>query len=307
MSPQQHRPEAAEREELARLVPVPADRDLPGNRHRLFKHYLMNEVQRDLRDLHPDPAQESARRTRDRRKRLIWRVAVPAAALAAAGGTAAAVMAGGTAPAAAPLTVQCAATLSTEIRDSFATAVRSGESPEQACAKAWPDLVENLRSHPETADRAARWTPAPPDHLVGCTSRNGDRAVIVYPRPTGLTAERACARVGQVRPDDGPVYAGATAEQVRKLAELVDDRIGDRIGDGTDGGTGGGSIGPGGACAPYSVMRTAVERSLDELGMSRWRIDNQHTGGDGGTVWYDIREATGTVVLRDGTRLCTAG
>jgi hypothetical protein len=53
MSRQPFEPTPAEREEMARLLPVPADRDLPGSRHRLFKDYLMTQIQ-------PSPAVTAA-------------------------------------------------------------------------------------------------------------------------------------------------------------------------------------------------------------------------------------------------------
>ncbi|MFF9512482.1 CU044_5270 family protein [Streptomyces sp. NPDC014724] len=45
MSPKPPMPTQAEREEMARLLPVPAERDLPGRRHRLLKDHLMREIQ----------------------------------------------------------------------------------------------------------------------------------------------------------------------------------------------------------------------------------------------------------------------
>ncbi|WP_405984277.1 CU044_5270 family protein [Streptomyces sp. NBC_00872] len=44
MNAEPPRPTPAEREEMARLLPVPADRDLPGRRHQLLKDHLMREV-----------------------------------------------------------------------------------------------------------------------------------------------------------------------------------------------------------------------------------------------------------------------
>jgi hypothetical protein len=69
-------PEPAEREEMARLLPVPAERDLPGNRRRLLKDCLMNEIQ---------PAPAPANTLRPNRRRRLALVAVPLAAAAVFG------------------------------------------------------------------------------------------------------------------------------------------------------------------------------------------------------------------------------
>ncbi|MGI5380749.1 hypothetical protein ACQEV2_42535 [Streptomyces sp. CA-251387] len=76
MSRQPFRPEPAEREEMARLLPVPAERDLPAGRHQLFKDYLMNEI-------HHDAAPDAAATARPRR-RLAF-LAIPLVTAAAAG------------------------------------------------------------------------------------------------------------------------------------------------------------------------------------------------------------------------------
>lgn len=76
MSRQPFRPEPAEREEMARLLPVPAERDLPAGRHQLFKDYLMNEI-------HHDTAPDAAAPARPRR-RLAF-LAIPLVTAAAAG------------------------------------------------------------------------------------------------------------------------------------------------------------------------------------------------------------------------------
>lgn len=70
MSPKPPRPTQAEREELARLLPVPAERDLHGRRHRLLKDHLMREIQH-----HTDAAATS----RTWRRRLTF-AAIPLAA-----------------------------------------------------------------------------------------------------------------------------------------------------------------------------------------------------------------------------------
>lgn len=44
MSPELPRPTPAEREEMVELLPMPADRELPGGRHQLLKEHLMREV-----------------------------------------------------------------------------------------------------------------------------------------------------------------------------------------------------------------------------------------------------------------------
>ncbi|MFI6333116.1 CU044_5270 family protein [Micromonospora chersina] len=43
------RPGSNEHEELARLLPQPAERDLPSDRHRQLQEFVMNHIQQDLR------------------------------------------------------------------------------------------------------------------------------------------------------------------------------------------------------------------------------------------------------------------
>ncbi|MFF7736602.1 CU044_5270 family protein [Streptomyces sp. NPDC007984] len=68
MSRKPPRPTQAEREEVARLLPAPAERDLPGHRHQNLKDQLMREFQ------HSTAAATEPRRRY--RRRLAW-AAVP--------------------------------------------------------------------------------------------------------------------------------------------------------------------------------------------------------------------------------------
>ncbi|MHC5905074.1 CU044_5270 family protein [Streptomyces sp. S6] len=74
MSRKPSRPSEAERAEMARLLPVPADRDLLPGRQRLLKDYLMTEIQQDTAA--PSPSRRPRRR--------LALVAVPLAAGAVA-------------------------------------------------------------------------------------------------------------------------------------------------------------------------------------------------------------------------------
>ncbi|MEU8969434.1 CU044_5270 family protein [Streptomyces monashensis] len=84
MNTDDHGPERAEREELARLLPVPVDRDLRPGRHDHHKDILMQEIDRD-----------GVRSTRPRRL-LRPALVLPAAALALAGACAVALLGTGT-------------------------------------------------------------------------------------------------------------------------------------------------------------------------------------------------------------------
>lgn len=83
MNPKPPRPTLAEREEMARLLPAPTERDLPGRRHQLLKDHLMREIQ------HNAAVGTATSRPRPRRR---WAfAAVPLAA----GATAVALATGG--------------------------------------------------------------------------------------------------------------------------------------------------------------------------------------------------------------------
>ncbi|MGW3493770.1 CU044_5270 family protein [Streptomyces sp. NPDC001020] len=71
MSPKPPRPTQAEREEMTRLLPVPAERDLPGRRHRLLKEHLMREIQQST---------DAAAKPWTRHRRRLAFTAIPLAA-----------------------------------------------------------------------------------------------------------------------------------------------------------------------------------------------------------------------------------
>ncbi|MEV7791288.1 CU044_5270 family protein [Streptomyces sp. NPDC087512] len=83
MSPKPPRPTQAEREEMTRLLPAPAERDVPGRRHQLLKDHLMREIQHDTRT--------ATARFPARRLRRLTFTAIPLAA----GATALALATGG--------------------------------------------------------------------------------------------------------------------------------------------------------------------------------------------------------------------
>ncbi|GAA4105285.1 CU044_5270 family protein [Actinomadura miaoliensis] len=77
-TPIQHGPD--DREELARLLPGPAERDLPSDRHRQLQEFVMGQIEQDLKD-------------RREPRRAPWRrPALLAAALTAVAATATAVV-----------------------------------------------------------------------------------------------------------------------------------------------------------------------------------------------------------------------
>ncbi|WP_330186175.1 CU044_5270 family protein [Dactylosporangium sp. AC04546] len=77
-----------DRDELARLVPAPAERDLPGDRHHRLQEFVMSEIHRD-----PHPAAPSPRRPLLRRSVLV--TSALTAALAAVIAVAATATSGG--------------------------------------------------------------------------------------------------------------------------------------------------------------------------------------------------------------------
>ncbi|WP_327290557.1 hypothetical protein [Streptomyces sp. NBC_01198] len=73
MNRQPNGPSPAEREELARMAPVPADRDLPAGRRPVLKEHLMHEIE------------QTAAAPAPRRRRRLTAIAVPVAIAAAVG------------------------------------------------------------------------------------------------------------------------------------------------------------------------------------------------------------------------------
>jgi hypothetical protein len=74
------RPGSNEREDLARLLPQPAERDLPSDRHRQLQEFVMNHIQQDLR-----PAAQGPRRLPKRLAYLTTALAAVAVAAVAVG------------------------------------------------------------------------------------------------------------------------------------------------------------------------------------------------------------------------------
>ncbi|MCX5233070.1 hypothetical protein [Streptomyces sp. NBC_00233] len=282
------RREQLDHTELVWLLPAPGDPVLSPDRQLLLEDYLMNEIRQAI----PEPSLSIARQVKDKRKqrkRLAWRLGLPAAVLAAVAGTVAAVVINTEpAPAVAPTMAACAPELSRNHDALALVSIEDGETPEQACANNWKSFTRDV--NPNLPEKTRAYAETVPTHLVGCTSPQGDGGVTVYPRPQDMTDEQACTFVGLVRPDDGPVYAGASAAQVRKLQHLIDTSLGAE-----------GRTGPGDGCASYTATRSAVQGALEELDMDRWRIEDQRTShSDTADVWYSLRESTGTVVLRSG-------
>lgn len=71
MSRQSSGPSPAEREELARMMPVPTDRDLPAGRRSVLKEHLMQEIE------------QTSVASAPRRRRRLTAIAVPVAIAAA--------------------------------------------------------------------------------------------------------------------------------------------------------------------------------------------------------------------------------
>ncbi|MZE55901.1 hypothetical protein GTY86_32420 [Streptomyces sp. SID5770] len=78
MSPKPQRPIQAERTEMARLLPVQAERDLPGRRHQLLKDHLMREIR------HNTDAATARPRLRYRRRLAFTAIPLAAGAMALA-------------------------------------------------------------------------------------------------------------------------------------------------------------------------------------------------------------------------------
>jgi hypothetical protein len=83
------RPGSDEREVLARLLPQPAERDLPSDRHRQLQELVMNHIQQDLR-----PAARDARRSPRRLAYLTSALAAGVAVVVAGGAVGAGVLGG---------------------------------------------------------------------------------------------------------------------------------------------------------------------------------------------------------------------
>jgi hypothetical protein len=249
--------EVTERAELAELFPAPAERDLPAARSAALLTGLMREVgdavaAGEVAASEPTPLW---------RRPLVWRIGVPVGMLAIVGGTIAAMMVDTSpAPAAYPLNIACASGYSDDPQSPVMeiALVSEARTPEEICSRFWSEMA----STPDPQNGPQVSMPAPektdPADLVACTKSDSSTLVTVFPKPAGTTPQEACVGLGLVRPDDGPVYSGASALQLRTLRQRLYERL----------------RGPAG-CTPSPEVKTVVEGRLTELGMTGWSVDDR--------------------------------
>ncbi|MCX5247164.1 hypothetical protein OG895_18370 [Streptomyces sp. NBC_00201] len=227
-----------------------------------------------------DSAQHALDRPGGKRRRPTWRVAILASTLAVVGGTAAlAVVARKPAPPAPVTSILCATDFSFFHSPGFVTDLGDAVTPEEACRAQWPRSV----GQQSTGGMSSRSAPA---HLVACVAEASSGLITVYPRPADLTDAQACGVLGLVRPPDGPIYAGATLVQVSQLQHRIDARLGAAS-----------RRKPYAPCASYASVHAAVQSSLRETGLDRWRVDDQRSSRSDTGVWYYLDARAGTVVL----------
>lgn len=263
--------------DLAALLPTPAERDLPAARAEGLTATLFQAF-------HDAAAQNADRARVSRRRRLVWRIGVPLAVLAAGGGTMAAMLIDD-APArlSSPQQTACSYTYAAEPAFLYAVRVDAAQTPEEACAAVWDAMTDTARTYlpTDSPERAAPRPAVPP--LVACTRKGEDNGLLTMPKPAGVGVRDACAALGMTRPDDGARYGGASIDQVRRLNRLL--------------------VGPaaGGRCPNLADVRARVERALAEVGITTWPIRTEiEPGADPNVVFPVVDPERAAVVLHNG-------
>lgn len=258
----------AMRAELGAMLPAPAERDLTGDRARTMSAALLREF--------ADPAAA----VKPRRRRLVWRVGAPVVVFAVAGATAAAVLIDDSPVRPAfPTQASCTYEYAAAPKLAFAAHIEPGQTPEEACARYWPAIVETARrmNMPGSDGPGAATVPA----LVTCTWKRG-HDLMVMPKPADLGPRDACIALRMGVPDKDATYHGATIEQVRRLAGLV------------------GHSNPGPVCLTVADAHVLAERSLSELGLDDWDIDyTPDPGVDTGLAFVAVDADEGALLIRD--------
>ncbi|MGW9212149.1 hypothetical protein ACWGR4_34920 [Embleya sp. NPDC055664] len=263
--------------DLAALLPTPAERDLPAARVEGMTATLFQAF-------HDAAAEEEGARTpASRRRRMVWRIGVPLAVLAAAGGTMAAMLIDD-APArlSYPQQTSCSYTYTVEPAFLYGVHVDAAQTPEEACAAVWDAMTDTARTYlpADSPERTAPRPAVPP--LVACTRKGEQNGLWTMPKPAGVGVRDACAALGMTRPDDGARYGGATIDQVRRLNRLLQ--------------------GPaaGGRCPNLADVRARVERALAEVGITTWPIRTEiEPGADPDGVFPIVDPERAAVVLRN--------
>lgn len=270
--------EAADIAGLAALLPVPAERDIPASRAALMKATLERAYDEAV---HGEPAPMS------RRRKLAWRVGAPALVLAAVGGTAAAVLVDDSpAPAKSPQHATCITEFTKTPKFVYLIRVGEGQTPEQACALQWPDMMRTLDTYP-AAERPGPPPGSPRPVLVACIDKKNGGGLRVMPQPADRTPQSACQSLDMVLPDTEATYHGATADQVRMIDRMLTD------------------AGPhtGGRCPTIAEMRTAAEDALAAAGVTGWTIDVNPESPAGAAFAYADPES-GRIVVNSGEHIC---
>ncbi|WP_439679331.1 hypothetical protein [Embleya sp. MST-111070] len=263
--------------DLAELLPTPPERDLPAARAEGMTATLFQAF-------HDAAAEDTARTPVSRRRRLVWRIGVPLAVLAAAGGTMAAMLIDD-APArlSYPQQTTCSYTYAVEPAFLYLVHVDGAQTPEEACAAVWDAMTDTARTYlpADSPEHTAARPAAPP--LVACTRKGEHNGLWTMPKPTGVGPQDACAALGMTRPDDDARYGGATVDQVRRLNRLLPGwATGER-------------------CSNLAGARARVERALAEVGITSWRIRTEiEPGADPSAVFPMVEPERAAVVLRNG-------
>ncbi|MFJ8745421.1 hypothetical protein ACIRL2_39380 [Embleya sp. NPDC127516] len=265
--------DAPVRAELGAMFPAPAERSLPHDRARAMSAAL-------LREFEGAAVGGPATAAKSRRKRLAWRVGAPVAVFAVAGATAAAVLIDDSPVRPKfPTQASCSYEYTAKPKFAYAAHIEAGQTPEEACARYWPDMTETARrmSLPGSDAPDAATVPA----LVACTAK-GSRDLMVVPQPTDRSPQDACIALEMGVPDNDATYHGATIEQVRRLARLVGDHEGSRL------------------CMTVADARALAERSLAEVGIVGWDVEyTREPGVTTGLAFAVADPDAGAVLIRD--------
>ncbi|WP_331766889.1 hypothetical protein [Embleya sp. NBC_00896] len=235
--------------DLAELLPVPAERDVPLGRAVLMRSTLTRAFQEAAAD-------NGGKLPTPRHRKPVWRIGVPIAVFAAVGATAAAMFIDDSpARVSHPAQTSCSYEYTKTPKFLYGVFVGPAQTPEEACLGVWGAMTETARTYlpAGSPERTAPHTAPPP--LVACAAKSEAHDLWVMPKPDGRTPKDACTALGMTLPDNEARYGGATVEQVRRLGGLLN-------------GPGLGST----RCMTIGDARARAERALAEVGVTNWPV-----------------------------------
>lgn len=174
-------------------------------------------------------------------------------------------------PTSQPFTVGCFDALDRSANTTVVSLLgNEGRSAEQICLAEW----RNYQGQTIT------------DPLITCVVPGGGTGV--FPNPTSMNQDEACASIGAFLPADNAAYGGLTAQQVRRLDEDIARRY-EATWE---------ASGP--SCEGAETLRHAADQGIQAMAADNWKIVDRTTSAGKTCAHFLIDALEANVILIDG-------